>query len=96
MPTTDVVSDLIRAANKLDKLSSFERHKLLARAAETISNYRETLNFTPTNNLGSGDIVFDLYAMAYSVELIGPQAVSEAMLKAVAVIRVLRIQLGQA
>lgn len=96
MPTTDIVPDLIRAANSLDGLTRFERHELLARAAETISNYREALNFTPTNNLGSGDIVFDLYAMAYSIELIGPQAASEAMLKAVAVIRTLRIQLGQA
>lgn len=93
--TTDVVSDLIRAANQTDKLSCIARSRLLARAAETISEYREALDFTPTNNLGSGDIVFDLYQMAYSIELFGSTAVSEAMLKAVAAIRTLRIELDE-
>ncbi|PSJ56060.1 hypothetical protein [Pseudaminobacter soli (ex Li et al. 2025)] len=79
----------------VDDLTCFERREVLTHAAETIAEYRQVLNFTPTNNLGSGDVVFALYRMAYNIELFGPAAVSEAMLKAVVVIRALRITLDE-
>ncbi|WP_106726792.1 hypothetical protein [Pseudaminobacter soli (ex Li et al. 2025)] len=96
MSGVDVLSDLIRAANRPDDLCNFERDKLLERAAETISDYREALNSVPTNNLGSGDIVFDLYSMAYAGNPPSHQAASEVMLRAVTDIRTLRIQMRRA
>lgn len=86
----DIVPCLIRAANKLEDVSCGERRSLLVAAAEIIRDYRAELNFPLTDDLGAGDLVFDLCRMAYNIELFGPKAVSEAMLQAVAVIRVLR------
>lgn len=77
MSGADILSDLIRAANKPNHLCNFEREKLLERAAENISDYREALNAVPGNNLGSGDIVVDLYSMAYTDEPPSHQAASE-------------------
>jgi hypothetical protein len=96
MSGADVLSDLIRAANRPDDLCNFEREKLLERAAETIGDYRQALNTVPTNNLGSGDIVFDLYSAAYTDEPPSREAVSEVMLRAVTDIRTLRIQMRRA
>lgn len=91
MSRDDVIPDLIRAANGLNNLTCLERHILLSRAAEAISDYRDALNIRPTNNMGSGDIVFDLYCMAYSIELHAACAISEALLEAAAAVRTLRI-----
>ena len=96
MSGADILADLIRAANRRNHLRNLERENLLERAAETISDYRETLNFVPTNNLGSGDIVFDLYSMAYAGKPPSHQAASEIMLRAVTDIRTLRIQIRRA
>ncbi|MEP9400014.1 hypothetical protein [Mesorhizobium sp. KR2-14] len=92
----DIVPYLLRAANMLDNVSCVERRRLLVAAAEIIRDYRAELNFPLTDDLGSGDLVFDLCQMAYNIELFGPKAVYEAMLQAVAVIRKLRSEVLRA
>jgi hypothetical protein len=96
MPAGNLVADLIRAANQIDTLTDCECLELLVRAAGLISDYGRLLNFTPTSSLGSGNIASDLYAMAYSVELLGTGMASDAMLEAAKVISALRIRLREA
>lgn len=88
----DIVPYLIRAANKLEDVSYSERRGLLVAAAEVIRDYRAALYFPMTDDLGAGDLIFDLCRIAYNIELFGPKAVSEAMLQAATVIRTLRIE----
>ena len=76
---------MIRAANETDSLTEQEKARLLYRAAETIRGYRELVAYseTPANDVGQGDIVFELNAMASAVDLFPPERISAALLKSV-------------
>ncbi|MBE1205967.1 hypothetical protein [Aminobacter carboxidus] len=60
------VSELIRAANEISKLSPSETDRLFQRAAATIGDYREQIAYSERNinDLSQGDIVFELTIMA--------------------------------
>ena len=78
------ISELIRAANEVDRLSKPERAGLLKRAAATIRDYREQVGGEPQ---AEGDIVEDLRSMAETIDLHGPKEVAAVMLDAVAAIK---------
>lgn len=76
------VSELIRSANETERLSNYERSRLLRRAARTINEYREMAG----GKRSEGGIAYDLNAMADAINLHSPKEVAAAMLNAVAAI----------
>ena len=78
------ISELVRAANEVDRLSKPERAGLLHRAATTIRDYRAQVGGRPQTD---GDIVDDLRSMAETIDLHGPKEVAAMMLDAVAAIK---------
>lgn len=83
------ISELIRAANEVDRLTKRERAGLLNRAALTIREYREQIAFsgTPANDGHEGDIVVDLREMARLIDVFSADEVAEQLLEAVSVIK---------
>lgn len=96
-PVAPFISDLIQAANNIDQLRGFERARLLRRAALTIVDYRDQIDFseTPANDTGPGDIVFDLNSMASLIEAFPAKEIAAMMLKAVEVIKAARVLLDE-
>jgi acyl-CoA reductase-like NAD-dependent aldehyde dehydrogenase len=88
-PVQPFISELIRAANEIDKLSKLEQASLLRRAASTIRDYRELINRcnSPENDRGQGDIVHTLNVMAETIEFARPAAVAAAFLEAAQTIK---------
>lgn len=87
--TQRFISELIRAANEIDKLTKLERANLLRQGAGMIRDIREQINFseTPANETGPGDIVFDLNEMARTIVSISDADVAEAFLDIVETIK---------
>lgn len=83
------VSELIRAANEVEKLTKPERAALLRRAAATIRDNREQIAYseTPANDTGPGEVAHDLSEMARLIELFSSAEVSAAMLRGAETIR---------
>lgn len=86
------ISELIRAANETQRLSMFERGRLMERAAATIRDYREQIAYSdsPANDTGPGDIASDLASMGRTPEVFTAAEVSAKLLEAVEVIKTLR------
>jgi len=97
MPAIDgsapFISELIRAANEVHRLTGIERARLLRRAASTIHDYRFQIAFfkTPANDPGKGEIVHDLHAMADTINAFTSHEVSALLLDSAEVIRACRI-----
>ena len=93
--TAPFISELIRAANEIDGLTQAERARLLQRAAATIRNYRDRIDYseTPANDSGSREIVYELNEMARLISLFSSVDVSAAMRDAAETIRAGRILL---
>lgn len=93
--TQAFISELLRAANEVQRLSMSERGRLLARAAATIRDYRDIIGFSeaPTNDNGSGDAAFELAAMGRTPEMLTEADVSAALLDAVGLIQAARVLL---
>lgn len=91
------ISELIRAANETDRLTEQEKARLLQRAASTIRDYRELIDYseTPANDRGQGDIVFELNAMASAIDLFPADRVSAMLIEAVEVIKACRVLLEE-
>lgn len=89
------VSKLIRPANEATKLTPYEISRLLQRTASAIQDYRDQIacSGAPVNDHGQDDIVFDLNAMAASVDLLPPEKISAMLLTAAQVIRACKILL---
>lgn len=87
------ISELIRAANEVERLSTFERRRLMDRAAATIRDYREQIAFSgaPANDTGPEDIASDLAST--DPETASATEVSAKLLKAADVIKTLRVLL---
>lgn len=83
------ISELIRAANEIDKLTMIERATLLRRAAATIRDLRDEINYfdTPANDTGPGDVVFDLNETARMIEIFEADAIGQELLSAVGTIK---------
>lgn len=95
--TQKFVSELIRAANETQRLSHFERGRLMDRAAATIRDYREQIAYSdaPANDSGPGDIAFDLADMGRTPEVFTAAEVSAKLLEAVEVIKTLRVLMDE-
>jgi hypothetical protein len=87
-----LISELLRSANEVERLSNDERGRVLRRAAITIQEYREQ----PGGEPSQGGIVDDLNSMAESIDLHGSKEVSEIMIDAVAAIKAGRSDLEHA
>ena len=87
------ISELIRAANEISKMTPAETARLLQRAAASIQEYREqiTSSYSPANDAGEGDIVFELTVMATSIDLFAPEKVSEMLLEAAEEIKACKV-----
>jgi hypothetical protein len=59
------ISEMLRAADEVDRLTKPECARLLRRAAATIKAHRDEIDYyeTPANDAGPGDVVFDLNSM---------------------------------
>jgi hypothetical protein len=91
--TTDFIAELVRAANEVEKLIEFERHRLLERAVATIRDMRETIGI-PSAQV-QADKIIDLQVMvaAIGAEAKTSQEVRAAILASAAMIRDLHIVL---
>jgi hypothetical protein len=95
-PFQPFISELIRAANAVNKLMNLERAHLLQRAAGSIRHIRDLIGFSgePAAEEGTpDDIVFCLHEMARTIEWFPPAHVSEAMLEAVETMKAGRVLL---
>lgn len=89
--TNDFIAEIIRAANRVERLGNPEKRRLLRRAVVTISNLRERTGIPSSNT--NHDAVFDLQAIEVSVERRKPGEIKKALLMAADMIRTLHIVL---
>jgi hypothetical protein len=94
--TNDFIAELVRAANEVEKLSEFERQRLLARAVTAIRDMRETIGIPSA--LVHADKIIDLQVMvaAIGAEAKTSEEVRAAILASAAMIRDLHIALDTA
>lgn len=91
-PTTSFISELVRDANRLDRLDAYQKRRLLERAVTTIRDMRQTIGIPS----GPGrDCVVDIHTVALSIERgwRSNDEVHGALLKAAGMIRDLHIVL---
>ncbi|MDH6231057.1 acyl-CoA reductase-like NAD-dependent aldehyde dehydrogenase [Mesorhizobium soli] len=96
--TAAFISELIRAANEVPNVTMAERARLLQRAAATIREYRDEINYseTPANDSGSQeDVVYFLNEAANFVDEFSDSEFAETILEAIAVIRAAQILLEE-
>ena len=90
--TTDFIGELVRDANRIERLDGFQKRRMLERAVATIADLREAAGIPK----GPGrDFVLDIHTTALSVERgwRNDSQVREAFLLAADMIRDLRIGL---
>ncbi|HEV7417361.1 MAG TPA: hypothetical protein VGN98_14490 [Tianweitania sediminis] len=85
------ISELIRAANEVERLTRPERQRLLERAAATIEDLREQFGYigAPVRN-STGDVVQVLRAMARVPTAYDAREVTDILLDAAKIIRELQ------
>ncbi|KAA0689407.1 hypothetical protein DTW90_31350 [Neorhizobium sp. P12A] len=88
-PITDFVSELVRAANETDKLTTTETRRLLQRAVITVRGLRNAVGIPSSNT--QHDALFQLEAVETTVEHQPANEISAALLDAADLIRTLRI-----
>lgn len=91
--TTSFISELVRDANRLDRLDAYQKRRLLERAVTTICDMRQTIGIPS----GPGrDCVVDIHTVALSIERgwRSDDDVRSALLQAAGMIRDLHIVLG--
>lgn len=89
--TTDFIFELLRAANEIGKLDSYQRRRLLDRAVSTVREGRDQVGISPSNT--AVDAVIDLQTMAASIDRQSDEDVKAALLDAADMIRTLKIVL---
>ncbi len=90
-PIPDFISELVRAANEIARLSEFERARLLDRAYTIIRDLRRRTRTGPTDF--SRDPLVDIMTMSRSVVMFSNDEVKQELLSAAAMIRALKIVL---
>lgn len=63
--TTDFIGDLVRDANRIDRLDAFQKRRMLERAVATIKDLRQAVGIP---NGPGRDVVLDIHTTALSVE----------------------------
>ena len=84
--------ELIRAANEVEQLTSYERANLLQRSAATIRDLREQAG-SSQSGIDAEDVVHSLRSMAETIDQHGPSEIAAMMLQAVAAIKAGRSEL---
>lgn len=87
--TTAFVAELVRAANHVERLTDFEKRRLLERAVVTIRDMREQVGIPESKT--AADAVIDLQTVAGGIERRSADEVKAAILDAAEMIRVLKI-----
>ncbi len=90
--TNSFIAELIRDANRLDRLDSWQKRRMLERAVTTIRDMRETIGIPS----GPGrDSLLDIHTVALSIERgwRSDEEIRNALLQAAAMIRDLHIVL---
>lgn len=97
MVTSNFISELIRTANEIPKLTRPEMARLLQRAANTIRDYREQIASSGSlaHDTEQDDIVFDLNAMASAIDLFPADKVSAMLLRSVEVMKAYKAQIEE-
>ena len=89
--TTHFISELVRAANEVERLTGYERQRLFERAVATIKDMRETIGI-PSAQADADKIVQLQFMVAIrGVRARDPDEVREALLTAAGMIRDLHI-----
>lgn len=92
-PTTDFISELIRAANESDRLTPYEISRLFDRAIDTIHDMREQTGITEAHR--ARDVLIDLRISSERARDLSAEEVRDALVDAADVIRTLKILLEQ-
>ncbi len=90
--TNSFIAELIRDANRLDRLDSWQKRRMLERVVTTIRDMRETIGIPS----GPGrDSLLDIHTVALSIERgwRSDEEIRNALLQAAAMIRDLHIVL---
>ncbi|MDQ0324151.1 flagellin-specific chaperone FliS [Pararhizobium capsulatum DSM 1112] len=90
-PITDFIAELIRAANKVEKLGVPQRKRLLQRAIGTIYALRDKVGMVSDKN--SADATARLKVVAGTIDRRTNEEVGAALLVAADIIRTLKIVL---
>ncbi|MFN7092286.1 MAG: hypothetical protein ACK4P4_17250 [Allorhizobium sp.] len=94
--TTDLVAELVRAANEVEKLTAFEHRRLFTRTITIVGEMRQSINI-PTGQADADKIVeLQLLVAAVGAMATEPEEIREALLTAAGMIRDLRIVLDTA
>ncbi len=88
---TDFISELIRAANEIRKLTALERGRLLQRSIVMIRDGRDQVGIPPSKT--AADALIDLQTVAASIDRLSDNEVKAALLDAAEMIRTLKIVL---
>jgi len=91
--TTAFISELIRAANEAETLTSFEVSRLLDRSVDTIRDMREQAGVAA--NRRAKDVVIDLGIASARVRDLSIEDIRDTLIDAADLIRALRIILAE-
>ncbi len=89
LQTTAFVSELIRAANEVEKLTPSEVSRLLDRSVDTIRDMREQAGVA--GNMRTNDVVINLGIASARVKDLSIEDIKDTLIDAADVIRALRI-----
>ncbi len=93
MTVSAFISELIRAANEVERLGDYEKRRLLERAVTTIRSMRVQMRIQPDRNAADMAINLQTTAVALSRGARTDDQVKDALLHAANAIRVLKIML---
>ncbi len=91
--TTAFISELIRAANEVERLTPFEVSRLLDRSVDTIRDMRERAGLVANGR--ANDVVIDLGIASARVRDLSTEEIRDTLIDAADVIRALRIILAE-
>lgn len=86
--TTDLISELVRAANQVDKVTFFEVGRLLDRAERTITDLRDRVGIVP---IKSRDAMLAIQTVAECAAMVSRADWRATLLQAAEMIRDLHI-----
>lgn len=87
--TTDLIAELVRAANSLERVSLLQRRRLLVRAIATIRDIRDVVDMPHSRT--AADELIDLATTVASIERRSESQVRAALLSSAGILRDLRI-----
>ncbi len=91
--TNEVIAELVRAANDVEKLADSEARRLLERSATTIRHMREQIHRWPTSNVRDAVVGLERSAAIIGAGQADPNLKKAALLDAATMIRDLHVVL---